>query len=643
MKKVFTLVLAMAIVMTGFAQIKSQRKAMPQPAQKVTLTGLEERDFANFPASTRDFMVSTDEFELSQSYYDWQSNAASRNFVAVWPDGYAVMCFTQATDANYSDRGTGLLIWDPAVGEWEFTESRVESVKTGFGSIARYKENGLALVAHTSSDCRLFLVEDFRQGNRDFGQGIILPTTGEDGRTYDPCWPAVQCSGENLDIVHIITTEYSLADPFENVLLYSRYENNDFTVVHRILPEFSAEQMGGGGSNIAYFLQYDPAKPNRVSFIINDAWTDGKAVISEDNGETWTDRVYYQHPGIHTTFTDISFHYPRWVAATFDDNDNLNIVYEWNGSTGEPGSGSYYPTVGGVGFWSETLPKNEMCIGGIGNVGEPFIMDSCYMNSDLYYSEWYWSDAMHDPLPEYFGELQIIDVNGDVVPYDGELPELYYWIDLENKAHGAYNSGIAAFPSMVMDGNRIFAFWSMIAGDGATMYFDGTNNYYRIFSASSMNGGQTWTVKHVLDNVSGVMHLLDEMVYGQVIPYIYHDEQGEYLWYCYANDSETGTFVQSDETVPDNNFYLAEKIYISDIVGVEENGVEAPAATLNVYPNPANGSFTLTLDTEADVNIFNAVGQLVKSYESVKSINVNLEAGIYFVQSGNQTQKVVVF
>lgn len=636
----------MAIVMTGFAQIKSQRKAMPKPAQKVTLTGLEERDFANFPASTRDFMVSTDEFELSQTFYDWQSNAASRNFLAVWPDGYAVMCFTQATDANYSDRGTGLLIWDPAVGEWEFTESRVESVKTGFGAIARYKENGLALVAHTSGDCRLFLVEDFREGNRDFGQGIVLPTTGEDGRTYDPCWPAVQCSGENLDIVHIITTEYSLVDPFENVLLYSRYENNDFTVVHRILPEFSAEQMGGGGSNIAYFLQYDPAKPNRVSFIINDAWTDGKAVISENNGETWTDRVYYQHPGIHTTFEDVSFHYPRWVAATFDDNDNLNIVYEWNGSTGEPGSGSYYPTVGGVGFWSETLPKNEMCIGGIGNVGEPFVMDSSYLQSDLYYSEWYWSDALHDPLPEYFGELQIIDVNGDIVPYDGEMPEIYYWFDLSDtdaKTHGAYNSGIAAFPSMVMDGNRIFAFWSMIAGDGATMYYDGTNNYYRIFSASSMNGGQTWTVKHVLDNVSGVMHLLDEMVYGQVIPYIYHDEQGEYLWYCYANDSETGTFVQSDETVPDNNFYLAEKIYISDIVGVEENGVEAPAATLSVYPNPANGSFTMTLDTEADVNIYNAVGQLVKSYKSVKSLEVNLEAGIYFVQSGNQTQKVVVF
>ena len=64
---------------------------------------------------------------------------------------------------------------------------------------------------------------------------------------------------------------------------------------------------------------------------------------------------------------------------------------------------------------------------------------------------------------------------------------------------------------------------------------------------------------------------------------------------------------------------------------------------MTVYPNPANGSFALELTNEADVNIFNAVGQLVKTYENVKSLNVNLEAGIYFVQSGNQTQKVVVF
>lgn len=120
MKKVFTLVLAMTIVVAGFAQIKSPRPSLKsmKAAQAVALSGFEERDMANVPMNTRGIIAVSDEaIELSQTVYDWQSNAGARNFTAVWPDGYAVMCYTQATDVSYSDRGTGLAIWDPAVGE----------------------------------------------------------------------------------------------------------------------------------------------------------------------------------------------------------------------------------------------------------------------------------------------------------------------------------------------------------------------------------------------------------------------------------------------------------------------------------------------------------------------------------------------
>lgn len=648
MKKVFTFVLAMTIVITGFAQIKSARQDVKQmkPAQRMTVTGMEERDFANFPASTRSIITSAEETELSFSSYDWQTNAAARNFVAVWPDGFAVTCYTQATAQNYSDRGTGLAIWDPAVGEWEFTESHAEDFsnlpaaeqKTGFGSISRWGQNGLVIVAHSANQCHIFFCENFRNGDRDFSTVVTLPNE------LEPTWPAIQCSGENLDILHIIATQYSSTDPIDDALRYWRYENGTFTADAVLLEAFNAENMGGGGSNIAHFMPYDPANPNRVAFILTDAWTDGKVVVSNDNGENWSDIVFYQHPGIHTTFgEEESFHYPRWAEARFDANDNINLVYEWNGSTGEPGSGSYYPGIGGVGFWSETLPKSELCVGGIGNVGEPFIMDSCYLDLDLYYSEWYWSNALHDPVPEYFGELQVLDQDYNVWPWWEEtMPETYYW-DVETKDHGAYNSGIAAFPSMHMEGNRIYAFWSMIAGDGATVYFDGTNKNYRLFACTSQDGGRTWgTPVHL---ITDFMDMYDEMVYGQVIPYTYRDAEGDYLWYVYQNDQETGTFVQSDETVWDNNFFRAVKVYVADILGVEENeNVASVTNTMSVYPNPANGSFTMELQNEADVNIYNAVGQMVKTYKSVKSVTVNdLEAGIYFLQSGNQTQKVVVF
>jgi hypothetical protein len=642
MKKLFTLVLVMAMAIASFAQVKSisHKPTKAEAAQQVRFTGMEELN-TNFPASTRSIMTAPEETELSFSAYDWQTNAAARNFTAVWPDGFAVMCYTQATTSSYSDRGTGLAIWDPAVGDWEFTDSHAEDFsslpaseqKTGFGSISRWGENGLVIAAHSANYTHLFFCEDFRNGDRDFSTVVTLPNE------LEPCWPVVQCSGENLDILHIIATQYSSTDPFDDALRYWRYENGAFTADAVLLDAFNADHMGGGGSNIAHFINYDPAHPNRVAFVLTDAWTDGKVVVSEDNGATWTDRVFYQHPGIHTTFTDISFHYPRWVDAHFDANDNINLVYEWNGSTGEPASGSYYPTVGGVGFWSETLPKNEMCIGGIGEVGQPFIMDSCYMNSDLYYSEWYWSDALHDPLPEYFGELMILDEDMNVVPYDGEMPETYYWINLEQKDHGAYNSGIAAFPSMVMDGDRRIAVWSMIAGDCNTVYWDGTNSQYRLFASMSVDGGQTWSMPVHL--ITDIMDIYDEMVYPQVIPFLYSDAGGDYIWICYQNDQETGTFVQGDETVYDNNFYRAVKVYVSFIDDVEENTLTV-APSINVYPNPAQGSFNVRLDNASNVSIYNTVGQLVKSYDNVTELNVNLEAGIYFVNAGDQTVKVVV-
>lgn len=647
MKKVFTLVLAMTIVMTSFAQFKSvSRKSVKHEMAKMqAYSGFEERDAANLPMAPRYITTNPEVEDLSYTTYDWQSNAGARNFTAVWPDGFAVMCYTQATTTNFSDRGTGLAIWDPAVGEWEYTESRVEGIKTGFGSIARYGENGLVIAAHTATELRIFIVEDFRQGNRDFGEGIVLPMASGVEATH----PAVQCSGQNLDIVHVLAANFQKATPYYNeAIFYWRYENGEWTKECELLPSLDADHITDGGTNNYVFLLCDPAKPNRVSFMVNSPWCDGKAVISEDNGDTWTDKVYFQHPDINYVFPSegVQLYYPRWTAATFDNNDHMHVVYEYNGTNGGPGDGGYFTSVGGIGYWNEVLPKNEMCIGGIGNVGEPFIIDTTYISKDLYESEWYWSDANHDPLPEYIGELEIVDEDGHVISRESSEG---YWIDNNTWGdHGAYNSGKAAFPSIFYDKNTnmVYAFWSQIAGDEESVFWDTDLNlhFYRVFCNVSSNGGLTWEgTKMVLTNDVFFEGAYDEMVYGQVIPYLYHDSEGDYMWYCYQRDTNAGTYVQDDETNPDDNLYSAIKVYTNFMWDdVEENTVAAPVA-MKVYPNPAQGTFAMELNQEADVEIYNAVGQLVKTYKDVKTLNVNLEAGIYFVKAGNETQKVVVF
>ncbi len=637
MKKLFTLALVMAMTVTSFAQVKSisHKSVKAEPAQAMTFKGHENLE-TSFVASTRSIMTAPEETELSQTFNDWQTNSGPRNFTAVWPDGFAVMCYTQSTDQAHTDRGTGLAIWDPAVGEWEFTDSRVEGVRTGFGSIARYKENGLIVSAHTADDSRIFIVEDFRQGNRNFGEGIVLPAA--DG--FDPAFPVVQCSGENLDIIHILLTNYGATTPYKDPILYYQYANGEWTHQYELLPNLDGSQITNGGSNIAYFMQYNPAKPNRVAFVLNNSWSDGKAVVSEDNGATWTDRVFYKHPGINETYPEgkIGFLYPRWTDAEFDANDNLHVVYEYNGTTGNAATtqGSYYPAMGGVAYWSEVLPKNAMCVGGIGEVGAPFIIDSTYMMQDLYSSEWYWSDALHEPLPEYIGELEVVDEDGNVLPRtvsEGFLPSTEMW-----KEHGGYNCGKAAFATMHMDGDRICAFWSMIAGDSESMYISNGKHYFRMFGNMSVDGGNTWCgTKQILTDV---MNIYDEMVYCKVIPYVYTDAEGDYLWLCYQADQEPGTCIFNEENVWDNNFYRAAKVYFN-YLGVEDNAMTV-APTINVYPNPAQGSFNVRLNNASNVNIFNTVGQLVKTYNNVTELNVNLEAGVYFVNAGNQTVKVVV-
>ena len=65
------------------------------------------------------------------------------------------------------------------------------------------------------------------------------------------------------------------------------------------------------------------------------------------------------------------------------------MLYEFNATLGDPGSGSYYAGIGGVAYWNETMPYNVngttvSAIEGNLTPGEPFVMDADYLNYDIY-------------------------------------------------------------------------------------------------------------------------------------------------------------------------------------------------------------------------------------------------------------------
>ncbi len=80
----------------------------------------------------------------------------------------------------------------------------------------------------------------------------------------------------------------------------------------------------------------------------------------------------------------------------------------------------------------------------------------------------------------------------------------------------------------------------------------------------------------------------------------------------------------------------------TDILGVEEDGPSTGSGTLTVYPNPANGTFTVA--GASTLTVFNTLGQAVATSHSANGTHTfTLRPGIYFVKSEEGTvQKVVV-
>ena len=643
--------LILGLAVSGMAQNRVQNRVerqTPKAEKAIKLTGLETYNNQNtIPAQTRSMLV-PEEIELGYTTYDWQTNAGMRNQTVAWEDGFAAACWTTASNASFTDRGTGIASFDPATGEWTPSEGRVESEKTGFGTIARYGANGLVVAAHTATACAIYINEDFRNGGV-WEEPIYLDNT------YGPSWPVVQTSGANHDIIHVLATAsgFDVAGVFEP-LIYFQFKDGDWTKQNVVLDPINADHALIFSSNEAHFLPIDYSRPNRVAAVINSNWCDGKVIYSDDNGETWDEVVYYNHPGFDQEFPEdqLAFLFPRWVDAYFDANNKLHIAYEFNGTNGsaqadiESGTSGYYPTVGGVAYWDETLPLGEdyLCVGFTGEAGKPFVMDSMYLYQDIYAS-WYWSDATHEePVAEYCGFLPPMTNNGGEVAVDFENGDISYYNDYKEN-HGKYNQGIMGMPTILQNpatGAIYIVYISMTPALAEETY-----PYSRLLGTASYDGGRTWENSRVLLN--DFMNTMDEMVYPQFVPYVYEDAEGYYAYFIYQNDMYPGAYVQNDDAPSDqdetDNTYRAVKIRLDDETWAVDE-VVGLGNEISIYPNPVNGTMNVTLNRAEEVIIYNMVGQKVASFNGNIGVNSfdasNLNSGIYFLQAGSSTQKFVV-
>ena len=633
MKKLFTLALVLLVATAGYSQVRKMSKNdfKGKVATMQVTKGMESFDnLQNEPNMTR-----TDG-ELDYTWYDWQSNQGARTWTIVWPDGKINFGYTIAGDLNYTDRGTGIGTYDSNADEWIPLNGRIETERTGFGSIARYKDNGIVIAAHTSNNTGIYIAEN--KDNLVPNSAPVAIYTNNSSYTH----PSVMTSGANREYIHLFCGNFD--DSTIPPLYWRSSDGMTWDKTEVILP-FIEESGSDWGTNEYYWME--TSEDNCLALVINSAWSDGMVLYSYDNGETWNKKEFFHHPGAHSDMTDHFVAYPRWTSAQWGVGGELCMAYEFNGTTGEPGSGSYYPGFGGVAFWSENLPYHGEALPQFGgdpnnpkpmNPGQPFIMDTAYIYQDIYASWMLFSDQTHPIWPEYMGYLPPLDENGN--PEGPEYEDVTGWNIDDQTLHGSYNSGCVAMPVLAKVPGSDYDFvavWSAMDENNK----DGNGNYYyKLFASYSGDGGRTWA--HQIQLTTDFMYELSECVYPQAAVV------GTTLVVAVQMDSETGTFVQSDDDDGTNNYYQGFTFELNDLfpgagVGVSEVNHNTH---MNVYPNPATDQLNITLSQNADIVIYNIMGQNVMNVEGhagANAINIsNLNAGIYFVNAGADIQKFVV-
>ena len=518
------------------------------------------------------FMVSP-AHDLDYTTYDWQSNKGAITRTITWPDGKVSFAYTHAFEESFSDRGTAITTYDPATDTWTTSGGRIENEKTGFGSIARYGQNGIVVAAHTASDTRIYIIP-----NKDNIEAYSVSPTAILDNTCDIAWPNVMTSGPNRNIIHVVATAYDyisipgMEDVYQPTLYFRSQDGGQtWDKQNVVLPFMTAEYGLSWGSNCCYWME--TTDDNCLALVVNNGWSDGMVIYSYDNGETWERKVFYKHPDPFSSYDDMLV-YPRWTSCQWDSQNNLQVLYEFNGTTGEPGAGSFYPTIGGVAYWSETMPYNasgitQSAIPGNLTPGQPFVMDKDYLYNDIHASWWHYGDATHEMWPEYIGYVAPLTDQGDPEnPYEAWSFNIY-----DNSLHGRYNSGMCGFPVLcnVPGTDDLVAVWS--AMDENHTDINGYH-YYKLFASYSDNGGLHWTPMIQLTKYPVFND--NEFVYNQAVVL------GNKLIIASQCDGETSTYVQSEESDPFDNRYVGFTFDLDELFGSTLSQHFTVSATTNM-------------------------------------------------------------
>ena len=657
MKKVLLLSLSLALGFSAFAQQRVAKDELRSAKAKVQkeFAGKEYNmnSAAQFAPLTQKSVVVNryEDYEYAstmETYYDLQSNQYVANRMFQLPDGSVAITATMSHEANQtaSDRGTGYNFYSASEGSWlDMPEERVEPFKTGWPSIAQWKENGEILLAHGNGHMQCFTRETAGQGEWQYRGALPDYPEGYPYSEY-PTWPRVVTCGENHNvIIAVAALQHSISSDETDIrtCMFRSEDAENWTVSYGPLEDlnyhvgfFSADDYALAANGHTVALLYSGC-------ITNSTWM----FKSNDDGLTWETTKVWEDPYEGRDLDDPDFWYEDTLfrpmnGAVVVDNSGvvhvaLNTFEMARQEDDDPGYYTYWMgrAVDGILYWNDTQEAP------IQDTYHPEYTDPHLAGPNPFHAARLWWPDVENP-----GYVKMED---NPEKWIGFIP-MYENISWDNDKF--YHSGTeyvskfygaSGHPALSCDpkGNLACAFSSPCTNRENPGQ---DNKYFRSIYVSYRNVDEGYWHQVEDDLTDDFMLSLSEFVFTNSVTNTIND--GEF-WFGFQQDDLIGFYWGSNASQVEatNNEIVAVRVVADPaFVGVNENHEAVnPMTATRVYPNPATDMLNIEVNasqaSEMNISVYNIMGQNVMNQNvnittgmNINPINVSeLNSGIYFV------------
>ena len=628
----YTLLLA-AVLLAASSAVQAQFIALSDaqkvaaPTAAVNMTGEEIIPFQPLTGQTvgdidhlqsRELVIQRQIIGLTQ--YDLQSNYAVDDRMFSSADGVSAGWIMSLETSPFSDRGTGYNYKDGAMdADWgEAPYDRIEDVRIGWPSLG-HLANGTEIAISHGSTGGLVMASRDAIGSGEWMTTTLPALAAEDGTDIWHLWPRATVGGADGNTIHVIGITAPeanggvLYNGQDGALFYMRSTDGGANWDINTFAELDTAAFAGGFIADSYAIHADG---DNVAFAVFGGFDDTFAMISADNGETWTYETIIDFP-VDNYITDSGALLDTTIADDIDANGNA--------------------------MFYNTDRAGDILVDEAGGVhvfyGRMFYADSDTTDATTSYYPYtngldYWRPDMGTDSSMTIAYAYDIDGSGT--------------LDFEDEIAG-YFVGISSQASagQVVESNTIVVAYSALMENFST----GIQNYRHCYVVHSTDLGQTWNSESACDVTPDLDFDLIEAVYPCIPPRIHNGE----LNMSFQRDFEPGLHVRGDEDPIDINDIVGLTMAVEDLddcadVEFEDYvGVgEIAQVGFGLFPNPADAVVEVVLDElllGAEVRIRDMGGRLVR-HERVQGKLVRMDVsaltpGIYTVEvSGSGARSI---